>query len=110
MEKRTKYFIRYLIRENYIEFNLFESEKVKEIIDNSKNSKDLLFRLTALSNKKLIKNKTIIFLDKVQTSSNVLTAIKFLVEQGSYKYILCGSLLGTELKDMKYKIDLFSLQ
>ncbi len=87
--------------ENFIEFNLFENEKVKETIDNSKNSDDLLFRLTALSNKKLIKNKSVIFLDEVQTSVNIITAIKFLVEEGSYRYILSGSLLGTELKDIK---------
>lgn len=30
-----------------------------------------------------------------------MTAIKFLVEEGSYKYILSGSLLGVHLKDLK---------
>ncbi len=87
--------------ENYIEFNLFENEQIKDTIENSKTSKDLLFRLSALSNKKFVKGKTVIFLDEVQCSSNIITAIKFLVEDGSYKYVLSGSLLGTELKDIK---------
>ena len=30
-----------------------------------------------------------------------MTAIKFLVEEGSYRYILSGSLLGVELKDLR---------
>lgn len=87
--------------ENFIEFNLYENDIVKETIDNAKTSKDLLFRLSALSNKPLIKGKTIIFLDDVQICSNIITAIKFLVEEGSYKYILSWSLLGTELKNIK---------
>ncbi len=30
-----------------------------------------------------------------------MTAIKFLVEEGNYRYILSGSLLGVELKDIR---------
>lgn len=100
----------YIIREfleeefgnnNYIEINLYENELAKDTIETSSNSEDLLFRLSALSNKPLHKGKTIIFLDEVQVCSNIITAIKFLVNEGSYRYILSGSLLGTELKDIK---------
>jgi uncharacterized protein len=87
--------------ENFVEFNLIDNSLVKESIDLSTNSADLLLRFSALSNKKLVKGKTIIFLDEVQVSSNIITAIKFLVDEGSYRYILSGSLLGTELKDIK---------
>lgn len=87
--------------ENYIEFNLFENELAKNTIENAKTSEDLLFRLSALTDKPLKKGKTIIFFDEVQVCTNIITAIKFLVEEGSYKYILSGSLLGTELKDIK---------
>lgn len=81
--------------DNFIEFNLFENELAKKTIDNSLNSEDLLFRLSALANKPMIKGKTVIFLDEVQVCSNIITAIKFLVSEGSYRYILSGSLLGT---------------
>lgn len=87
--------------ENIVEFNLFENELARATIEKSLNSEDLLFRLSALSNKTMIKGKTIIFLDEVQVCSNIITAIKFLVNEGSYRYILSGSLLGTELKDIK---------
>ena len=87
--------------DNFIEFNLFENELAKKTIDNSLNSEDLLFRLSALANKPMIKGKTVIFLDEVQVCSNIITAIKFLVSEGSYRYILSGSLLGTKLKDIK---------
>ncbi len=100
------YIIRDFLKENideeyYVEFNLIENESAKETIENSKTSKDLLFRLSALTDKKFVKGKTVIFLDEVQCVSNIITSIKFLVEEGSYKYILSGSLLGTELKDIR---------
>ena len=31
----------------------------------------------------------------------MVTAIKFLVEEGSYRYVMSGSLLGVELKDIR---------
>ena len=87
--------------DKFVEFNLFENELARETIENSPNSEDLLFRLSALSNKPLIRGETIIFLDEVQVCTNIITTIKFLVSEGSYRYILSGSLFGTELKDIK---------
>lgn len=40
-------------------------------------------------------------MDEVQECKEIVTAIKFLVEEGSYRYILSGSLLGVELKDIR---------
>ena len=37
----------------------------------------------------------------MQEVKELVTAIKFLVEEGSYKYILSGSMLGVELQDIK---------
>ncbi|MDE6344934.1 MAG: ATP-binding protein, partial [Muribaculaceae bacterium] len=37
----------------------------------------------------------------VQQCPEIVTAIKFLVDEGSYRYILSGSLLGVELKDLR---------
>ena len=37
----------------------------------------------------------------VQECPEIVTAIKFLVDEGSYRYILSGSLLGVELKDLR---------
>jgi len=49
----------------------------------------------------LISGETLIFLDEVQECKEIATAIKFLVEEGSYRDILSGSLLGVELKDIR---------
>ena len=42
-----------------------------------------------------------IFFDEVQECKEMVTAIKFLVDEGSYKYVMSGSLLGVELKDLR---------
>lgn len=100
------YIIREFLKEEYgndgyVEFNLFENKLVRETLESSSSSDDFIFRISALSDKPLIKGKTVIFLDEVQECSDIITTIKFLVEDGSFKYILSGSLLGTELKDIK---------
>lgn len=41
------------------------------------------------------------FFDEVQQCPDIVTAIRFLVDDGSYRYILSGSLLGIELKDLR---------
>ena len=60
-----------------------------------------MLRLSAFAEGELIKGETIIFLDEVQECKEIVTAIKFLVEEGNYKYVLSGSLLGVELKDIR---------
>lgn len=49
----------------------------------------------------LIKGETLIFFDEVQKYPEIVTAIKFLVDESSYRYILSGSLLEVELKDLR---------
>ncbi len=49
----------------------------------------------------LKESNTLIFFDEVQECPDIVTAIKFLVDEGSYRYILSGSLLGVELKNLR---------
>ena len=87
--------------ESFIEINFIEMSDATEIIARAKDSKDMLMRLSALTNRPLIEGKTLFFFDEVQECPSVVTAIKFLVEEGSYRYILSGSLLGIELNDLR---------
>ena len=65
------------------------------------NTKDLLARLSLFTKQKLIKRDTLIFFDEVQICPEVITYIKFLVDEGSYNYILSGSILGIEINDLR---------
>lgn len=86
---------------SFVEINFIENAAAKELFQNAKNSRDLLLRLSLVADADLIPGETLIFLDEVQECREIVTAIKFLVEEGSYRYILSGSLLGVELKDIR---------
>lgn len=86
---------------NFIEINFIENKNAAGIFKNSNSAEEILLRLSALTNQKLEKGKTFIFFDEVQVFPEIVTAIKFLVEEGSYKYALSGSLLGIELKNIR---------
>ena len=42
--------------------------------------------------------KTVVFFDEIQKCPEIVTKIKFLVDEGSFRYVMSGSLLGVELK------------
>ena len=73
--------------------NFIENKEAKKLFSDFKNTRDFLLRLSAFTEGELIKGETIIFLDEVQECKEIVTAIKFLVEEGNYKYVLSGSLL-----------------
>ena len=86
---------------SFVEINLIENKQAAHIFENATGSKDILLRISALATEPLIPGETLIFIDEVQEAKELVTAIKFLVEEGSYRYILSGSLLGVELKDIR---------
>ena len=87
--------------QSFIEINFLENKTAASLFENARDSRDLLLRLSAIADKPLIPGQTLIFFDEVQECPEIVTAIKFLVEEGSYRYILSGSLLGVDLKDIR---------
>lgn len=82
-----------------------------------KNYEQVLIRLSAIDGPNLVPKETVIFFDEIQvlykrreelakknmldeTSQDLITAIKPLVIEGSYRYILSGSLLGVTLNNV----------
>lgn len=86
---------------SFIEINFVEMPEAVGLFNNANSGTDILLRLSAITNVPLIKGETLIFFDEIQKCPDIVTAIKFLVDEGSYRYILSGSLLGVELKDLR---------
>jgi hypothetical protein len=86
---------------SFVEINFLENKAARTLFEEAANSEDLLLRISAVTNVPLIPEETLIFLDEVQECKEIVTAVKFLVEEGSYHYILSGSLLGVDLKDIR---------
>ena len=87
--------------EQVVEINFIEQPDAVELFSHPKSAAELLMRISAFTRKKLVSGKTLIFFDEVQECDEMVTAIKFLVDEGSYRYVMSGSLLGVELKDLR---------
>ena len=87
--------------DNFVEINFVEQPDAVELFREHKGAKDLLLRLSAFTKQTLVPQKTLVFFDEVQECKDIVTSIKFLVDEGSYKYVMSGSLLGVELDDLR---------
>lgn len=85
----------------FIEINFIETKGAKEIFENSADVKEVLTKISTFARKEIKQGKTLVFLDEIQKCPEAVTFIKFLVEEGSCHYILSGSLLGVELKNIR---------
>ena len=98
------YLIRQCLKESgypYIELNFIEQPELVNLFTGAKDAKELLMRLSVVAKEPLEQGKTIIFLDEIQEFKDIVTRIKFLVEDGTFRYIMSGSLLGVELNDLR---------
>lgn len=85
----------------YIEFNLLRNQSLATLLAKSETVDDMVANLSLFSDKPFKKGKTFIFFDEIQEFKELTTKIKFWVDEGSYRYIFSGSLLGVELKNIK---------
>lgn len=86
---------------HFVEFNFIEEPRLKTVFAEPQDAESLLLRLSAMAKSKLVPGQTLIFFDEVQECPEVVTAIKFLVDEGSYRYVMSGSLLGVDLKNLR---------
>ena len=86
---------------SYVEFNLIREPDIVAILKNATDVDDLILKLSLYSDKKIIPGETFLFFDEIQKYKEIVTKIKFLVEDKRYRYILSGSLLGVEIVNLK---------
>lgn len=86
---------------SFIEINFIDRPEAIALFESATSAQDLLRRLTLLTDQPLIEGETLIFFDEIQRCPDILTALKFLVDDGRFRYILSGSLLGVEMKNIR---------
>lgn len=86
---------------DYIEINLIEEPELIPVLEKAGSVEDLIISISTAKSHTLQKDNTVIFIDEVQELRDVVTRIKFWVDEGSFRYILSGSLLGVELKALR---------
>ncbi len=86
---------------DYLEINLIQEPDLIPVLSASKSVRDLVISLSAVKNHTFKKGETVLFIDEIQEMKDILTQVKFWVEEGSFRYILSGSLLGVELRSLR---------
>lgn len=85
----------------YIEFNLLKTPSLVDLLAKSETVDDLIANLSLFADKPFHRGKTFLFFDEIQEFKELATKIKFWVDEGSFRYVFSGSLLGVELKNIK---------
>lgn len=84
---------------NFVEINFAEDADGKEMFRNVRTTDDFYFTLSAIAGNRLGNAEdTLVFLDEIQQYPQFLTMLKFLRQDGRYRYIASGSLLGVTLR------------
>ena len=95
------YLIRYvgtLLFPHFVEINLKEDKEGEGVFSTVHTTTDLYMRLSNYYSKPLgDKSDTLVFLDEIQSYPHLLTMLKFLNQEGRYRFIASGSQLGVAL-------------
>ena len=85
---------------NYVEINFVEDDEGDQLFKNIHKKEDFYLTLSMVAGDRLSgRDDTLVFLDEIQHYPQYLTMLKFLREDGRYRYIASGSLLGITLQD-----------
>ncbi len=95
------YLIRYIgkkLFKNFVEINLKVDQEGIGIFATVRTKEDFYLQLGAIAGNQLgTKEDTLVFLDEIQSYPHLMTMLKFLNEDGKYRYIASGSQLGVAL-------------
>lgn len=84
---------------HFVEINLAEDANSRRLFENVRSVEDFHLILGSVAGKDLGNgDDTLVFLDEIQEYPALLTLLKFLREEGRYKYIASGSMLGITLR------------
>ena len=88
--------------ESVVKIDFVKMKGAIGLFQDVEDEKEIISRISAFSQKPLIDGKTLIFLDEIQKCPEAVTYLKYLVrDDGRYHYILSGSLLGVELRNIR---------
>lgn len=79
------------------EINFIDQPDMVDYLNAKMSAEDFLLKLKMIMPESCKPHETVVFFDEIQRCPEIVTKIKFLVDEGSFKYVMSGSLLGVEL-------------
>ncbi len=83
------------------EVNFIERPDILSSLKSSSDFQEFEDKLSLYLAVEADERKPIVFLDEIQEYPEIVTKIKFLVDGGQFRYILSGSMLGIEIKQIR---------
>lgn len=80
------------------EVNFIDQPDMIAYLNANMSAEEFLVKLKMIMPENCKAHETVVFFDEIQKCPEIVTKIKFLVDEGSFKYVMSGSLLGVELK------------
>lgn len=80
------------------EVNFIDQPDMVKYLNVEMSAEEFLVKLKMIMPEDCKPHETVVFFDEIQKCPEIVTKIKFLVDEGSFKYAMSGSLLGVELK------------
>ena len=80
------------------EVNFIDQSDMVKYLNAEMSAEEFLVKLKMIMPEECKLYETVVFFDEIQKCPEIVTKIKFLVDEGSFKYVMSGSLLGVELK------------
>lgn len=80
------------------EINFIDQPDMVAYLNAEMSAEEFLVKLKMIMPENCRSKETIVFFDEIQKCPEIVTKIKFLVDEGSFRYVLSGSLLGVELR------------
>ena len=80
------------------EVNFIDQPDLVDYLNVKMSANEFLVKLKMIMPEDCKPQETVVFFDEIQKCPEIVTKIKFFVEEGSFKYVMSGSLLGVELK------------
>ncbi len=88
--------------EDYIYINLMEKQSIVKIFEESTDFEVKVKKIELELNRKIIPDKTVVFIDEIQESESAISSLKAFCESNlPYKIICAGSLLGVKIRRFK---------
>lgn len=80
------------------EINFIDQPDMVTYLNAEMSAEEFLVKLKMIMPESCRPKETIVFFDEIQKCPEIVTKIKFLVDEGSFRYVMSGSLLGVELR------------
>ena len=80
------------------EINFIDQPNMVNYLNAEMSAEDFLVKLKMIMPEEYKIHETVVFFDEIQKCPEIVTKIKFLVDEGSFRYAMSGSLLGAAFK------------